>query len=150
MLKCEPTHGWLFAFGNTVEHLRSTVLGLSARGDPSDGPLDRRTGTGWVAETTDHDYADAQAKGHGVSLLATESTGAIDLAFILLLRSLGKQSTAPGSQDHTVYGTARSSPHTFFAHHTSAISAAVVTADAEIVLNTAASMCLRLSLGVYA
>ena len=33
-------------------------------------------GTGWVRETLDHDYTDAQRRGHPVALLVTETTGA--------------------------------------------------------------------------
>ena len=32
---------------------------------------------GWVRETLDHDYADAQRRGHPVTLLVTETTGAL-------------------------------------------------------------------------
>ena len=34
-------------------------------------------GTGWVRETLDHDYTDAQRRGHPVALLVTETTGAL-------------------------------------------------------------------------
>ena len=38
---------------------------------------DRLTGDGYVAEFTGNAYADAQGKGHGVSLLTVEVTGAV-------------------------------------------------------------------------
>ena len=44
--------GGRFAFGNTAEHLAVTTLGTTARGHRSEGPLDRRTGLGWVAATS--------------------------------------------------------------------------------------------------
>ena len=142
------TDGGTFAFGNTEEALRSTVLGLQARGSPDEGPMNRRTGAGWVAATTDHDYADAIAKGHGVTLLGTESTGALFVALVLLLRVHAKLATAPGTQDSTVYGTARASPKSYYAHHTAAISSAVVGADAQTIVNEAAHLSFLLSVGV--
>ena len=63
------------------------------------------------------------------------------------LKILGKASTAPGTHDSTVYGTSRASPQDFYTHHVAAISAAVTQADAAVVLNSAASMSCRLSLG---
>ena len=54
--------GHTFAFGNTLEKLRRDVLGLAARGEPGDRPLDRHTGLGRV-DARDGDYADAQSKG---------------------------------------------------------------------------------------
>ena len=96
------------------------------------------------------DYASALAKGHGVLLMGCESTGALFTAFALLLRTLGKASTAPGTHDSTVYGSSRASPKGFFAHHTAAISAAVTLADAAVILNTASSMSFKLSIGMPA
>ena len=54
--------GHLFAFGNTEESLRTKVLGLAARGDPTGPQLNRRTGEGYVAAHTGN-YADAIKKG---------------------------------------------------------------------------------------
>ena len=47
-------------------------------------------GTGWVRGTLDHDYADAQRRGHPVTLLVTETTGALSPT----LRALGKHARA--------------------------------------------------------
>ena len=124
------------------------VLGVSERGVPTDGPLDRRTGTGWVSATTDHDYADALSKGNGVSLLVTETSGALSTGFALLLRILGRQSRTHGARDSTCYGASRASPHTFFAHHIAAISSAIVFADATTVLNAASHLSYLLSAGM--
>ena len=77
----------------------------------------------------------AKPKGHGVLLLGSESTGAVFTACALLLKILGKASTAPGTHDATVYGTSRASPHCFYAHHIAAISSAIVLANALTVLN---------------
>ena len=96
------------------------------------------------------DYADALSKGHRVVLMGCESTGALHLPFALLLRTLGKAATAPGTHDGTAYGTGRASPSGFFAHHVAAISAAVTHADAVIALNAASTMSFKLSMGLLA
>ena len=140
--------GGSFAFGNTEEALRAIVLGVAERGRPADGPLDRRTGLGWVAATSDHQYADAQRRGNPVTLLHTESTGALAPTFAALLRVIGRQSRASGSHDSTRYGVSRSSPSTFYAHHSAAISHAIVSADATVLLDSAASINYRLAHGL--
>ena len=94
----------------------------------------------------DGQYADALRKGHAVMLLGMESTGALFTPFALHLRLLGRQSTTPGTTDATQYGTTRASPRTFYRHHTASIAAAVVFADAQTVLNAAASMSFELTL----
>ena len=48
----------------------------------------------------------------------------------------------------TCYGTARTSPRSYFPHHTAAISAAIAFADATSVMHAAAAMSFRLSLGL--
>ena len=123
--------GGRFAFGNTAEHLTVTTLGTKARGHRSEGPLDRRTGLGWVAATTNHDYADAQRKGNYVLLLITESSGAMHRDLVRVLHGLALQSSLTTTEDSTQYGTARTSPSSFLAHHLASISAAVVYADAQ-------------------
>ena len=138
-----------FAFGNTEEALRAKVFGLDERGDKAKGPLDRRTGLGWVAARAG-DYADALAKGHGVTMLGCESTGALFTAFLLVLRTLGRAAVAPGTHDSTVYGTSRASPQSFFPHHIAAISSAVVRADATTIHNAASSMSFKISIGMPA
>mmetsp|Transcript_30806 Transcript_30806/g.98551 ORF Transcript_30806/g.98551 Transcript_30806/m.98551 type:complete len:272 (-) Transcript_30806:171-986(-) len=136
--------GHFIAFGNTEEALRDLVLGRPARGDPADGPLDRTTGTGWV-RAVDGQYADAIAKGHAVTLLGMESTGALYHVFSLHLRLLGRLSTAPGTHDSTQYGTNRASTKCFYRHHCAAIANAVTLADANTLLNTAAYMSFDLT-----
>ena len=102
--------GGRFAMGNTEEALIVANLGVpergakadpwadreadgpwrramgSAKADPwadreADGPWRRAMGSGWVRETLDHDYADAQRRGHPVTLLVTETTGALSPTF---------------------------------------------------------------------
>ena len=140
--------GGSFAFGNTEEGLIVTVLGVPARGAPSDGPMRRATGEGWVRETEGHDYADAQRRGHPVTLLVSETTGALSPTFVRLLSSLARQASAPTTHDSTCYGTARSSPRSFLPHHLAAISAAIALADATSISHAAAALSWRLSLGL--
>ena len=140
-----------FAFGNTEEALIASVLGVAERGAPADGPLQRTgecQGTGWVRATTDHDYADALQRGTPVSLLVTESTGALSADTFRMLTALAKQAGAPTTHDSTCYGTARTSPRSYLAHHVAAISAAIVSADAASVMHAAAAMSFRLSMGL--
>ena len=99
-------------------------------------------------ETLDHDYADAQRRGHPVTLLVTETTGALSPTFDRALRALGKHARAPTTHDSTRYGLSRSSPRTFLAHHRAAISAAVVLADATTISLAAPAMSFKLTMGM--
>ena len=115
-------------------------------------------GTGWVRETLDHDYADAQLnaqrrragrRGHPVSnLLVTETTGALSPTFDRALRALGEHVRAPTTHDSTQDGLSRSAPRTFLAHHRAAISAAVVLADATTISLAAPAMSFKLTMGM--
>jgi hypothetical protein len=140
-------HGGSFALGNTEESLRALTLGLAERGTPGT-QYDRRSGDGWVAETTDHHYADALSHGRPVTLLASESSGAISTAFDLALRILDRKSRARGAIDATRYGTSRASHRRFYAHHLAAISAAIAHADALSVFADAAHRSHLLSVGL--
>ena len=71
-------------------------------------------------------------------LLVLEESGAMNGALVRLLRALSKGIGLPDVHDTTVYGTARASPTSFYTHHMAAISAAVVQANALLVLNRAA------------
>jgi hypothetical protein len=83
-----------------------------------------------------------------VTLLVTETTGALSPTFDHALRALGKHARAPTTHDSTRYGLSRSSPHTFLAHHRAAISAAVVLADATTILLAAPAMSFKLTMGM--
>ena len=140
-----------FAFGNTEKALIVAVLGVTERGVPADGPLQRagaRQGHGWVRATTGHDYADALRRGIPCSLLVTETTGALSGDTVPMLCVLAKQAKAPTTHDSSCYGTARTSPRSYFPHHTAAISAAIAIADATSVMHATAAMSFRLSLGL--
>ena len=67
--------------------------------------------------TPSPDYADALRKGFGVSLLISETTGAVDPAFDAVLRRYSRLSRAPGTKDYTQYGLSPSSPHDYYRHH---------------------------------
>ena len=56
---------------------------------------------------------------------------------IHLLRANARVARAPGTRDSTVYGAARTSPREYYAHHSAAISAAIVFADARVLLSHA-------------
>ena len=118
---------------------RKAVLGLDGCGAPGDPPFNRRTGHGWV-RASDGAYADALRKGHNVTLLVTENSGALSPSFCTLLRLYGKVAALPYACDATVYGSARGSPSSFYAHHLASISASIVTADALAVLQHAAHL----------
>ena len=141
------TDGHSFAFGNTLENLRSIVYGRKAMGAPSDAPLDRRTGVGRV-DAAPGDYRDALEKGNLVHLLASESTGALSPAVILLLKALAKSTQEVQGHDSTPYGLGRASPQSFFPHHLAAVSSAIVRADALAIRNNAAALAFSLAHGI--
>ena len=93
-------------------------------------------------------YSDALAKGNIVHLLAAESTGALSAMFVKLLKHLDAAAKSPHGHDHTVYGTGRASPHSFFRHHLAAISSAIKRADALALRNKAAFYEFELLCGV--
>ena len=143
--------GGRYAMGSTEEHLIVEVVGVPERGAFDDGPHKREgpaAGSGWVRATTTHQYADAQQRGNPVTLLVTETTGAQSHTLCTSLREMGKAARAPGTHDSTCYGTARTSPSAFYAHHLAAISHAIVAADAILVLHAAAAMSFKLSVGI--
>ena len=124
-------------------------LGVPARGDPATGvPLNRETGEGFVLATEKHDYADALRRGNPVTLLVSETTGALSATFVHALRELAKHARAKTTHDSTRYGTARTSPRAFYVHHVAAISSAIVRADAITVQHAAAAMSFKLSIGI--
>ena len=138
--------GHLIPFGGTEERLRRTVCGVTERGLPTDYRADggqRRDGLGGWIKARDGDYVDALRKGYGLTLLVTETTGAITPTFDALYRRYNKLSREPGTADYTVYGESRSSPQDFYRHHLAAHSAAVVFADVCSILNEASSVGFR-------
>ena len=100
--------------------------------------------------TTEHQYADAQRRGHHVTLLACESTGAISPTFYEALRALDKDSRLATTHDSTVYGVGRASPRGFLAHHLAAHSSGIVMANAATVHTFGSQLNFRLAAGVAA
>ena len=93
-----------------------------------------------LAKAHDGDYADAQSKGYGFTLLVSESSGAVNGALEATLRRNAKLARAPGTKDFTQYGEARASPKDYYRHHLAAHCSAVVYADATVLLNEAANL----------
>ena len=98
--------------------------------------------------TTTHDYADAQRRGHSVTLLVTETTGAVSSDFAALLRALAATARRADTHDSTEYGSARASPASFYPHHLANISAAITRSDALTLVNAAASELFLLAHGI--
>ena len=123
------------------------MLGVAERGDRADGPLDRRTGVGWVAASTKHDYANALSRGRSVTLLTSESSGAIAADYAACLRALDKQSRLPETQDSTRYGTSLSVIPAIVlpAPRRRHLAAAIVGADADTIANKARSLSFMVS-----
>ena len=100
--------------------------------------LDRTTGLGRV-RAADGDYADALAKGYGLALLCSETSGAVSPVFDATLRRNARLARAPDTTDHTRYGASPSSPQDYYNHHLAAHSSAVVFADVDSILTGAAT-----------
>ena len=129
-----------------MHHTQATSRSSCTHDDPdTEEQLDRVSGDGWVA-AKDGDYADALTKGHTVILLVTESTGAFSADLDRVLRQLARTARASGSIDHTPYGTSRASTRSHYTFHSAAISAAIVTADALTIQNSAAALGFELTL----
>ena len=74
------------------------------RGLPTDYRADggqRRDGLGGWIKARDGDYVDALRKGYGLTLLVTETTGAITPTFDALYRRYNKLSREPGTADYS-------------------------------------------------
>ena len=64
------------------------------------------------------------------------------------LHGLAAQSSLTTSEGSTQYGTARTSPSSFFAHHLANVSAAVVYADAQELCAAGKATSERLTIGL--
>ena len=91
-------------------------------------------------------YSDGLSKGHKLTLLATEPTGACSPRLARLIRALARLADEPGA-DTTAYGEARCSPASFYQHHLSAVSAAVVRSDTAAITCRARSLAFLYTLG---
>ena len=143
--------GGTHAMGNTEEHQLALNTGITARGDPAtDRPFDRRTGAGYLRATSRHDYADAQARGNGVTVFVMETTGAFNSQLERVLRYLSTLSRTPLAHDHTQYGTLRHSVRNYYAYHAAAISSAIAAAESRVIIDQATRMSHALALGLAA
>jgi hypothetical protein len=123
--------GNLVAFGCTEEQLLYEIVGARERGRQADGPFDHSTGTGWV-KAHDGYYCDAlHVKKNTVVALIAETFGGVTPTVVALLRRLDKMKNATGT-DGTAYGV--HSTHEFFGHHAAAISIAIVSGEAEAIV----------------
>ena len=102
--------------------------------DRCSAPGRARARYGYAPRPTNHDYADALGRGIPCTLLVTETTGALAPNTVRLLLELAKQAKAPTTHDSTRYGTSKTSPGTYLAHHLAAISSAIVFADATSIM----------------
>ena len=129
----------LVAQGNTAEKAIACVLGHPGRGQPGE-PWDRVNGTGYVA-ARDGDYADAiDVKRFPVRLFMSESYGTVSKASAKYIGWLYRDARKQRLPDTTVYGSHRASPRSFFVHHLTAISHAIVVAEALSII--AAARCM--------
>ena len=85
---------------------------------------------------------------HSHTPLAAESSGALSRDTVRLIRRLATHVATPEGHDATAYGLSRSSPQSFYRHHLSAISSAIVCADALVVRARAESYAFMLTLDV--
>jgi hypothetical protein len=123
-------------FGGCEELLHVKIFGTKQRGRPEDDPFDHSTGEGYV-RARDGAYSDGIAKGHQVIALISESLGGIAPDARKLLIALDKLAGTDGHRDGTKYGLARTATRSFHAYHLCAISTAIVTTHAEILLQAA-------------
>ena len=130
--------GHLFAFGNTEEFLRVTVLGCAAHGRESDGPFNHATGKGWVAEQRGDYYDAIFIKGNSVITAIFEVFGGFSPRIWAELRRLSRlNNKLPLFRDGTVYGANPKSSTSWLHHHIQFIAIALVKADAYNILNEA-------------
>ena len=84
-----------------------------------------------------------------VTLLVTETTGALSPTFDRALRALGKHARAPTTHDSTRYGLSRSSPPDLPCSPSRGyLSSAVVLADATTISLAAPAMSFKLTMGM--
>ena len=134
--------GNLVAFGCTEERLLYEIEGARERGRQADGPFDHGTGTGWV-KAHDGYYRDAiYVKKNTVVPLIAETFGGVTPTVVATLRRLDKTTNAAGT-DGTAYGVY--STHGFFAHHAAAISIAIVTGEAEAIVQGVSKLETRMT-----
>ena len=106
------------------------MFGCKGRGRPSDGPLDHRTGKGWVKETAGQ-YADALNKRTKVHLLLVERTGGVGRGTRAAVRQLSKRAEGKGAIDRTKYGLSRMSTRSYYTHHVQQLGKEAIVGDVK-------------------
>ena len=106
------------------------ILGTSERGRRSDGPLDHKTGRGWVKFKRGHYHDALYVKKNRVVPFIIEATGGVTPHAMAHMRYLARRASGKGAHDRTRYGSARISTKSFLQHHLQRISKAAVIYDA--------------------
>tara|TARA_B110001452_G_scaffold139703_1_gene116099 strand:- start:63 stop:725 length:663 start_codon:yes stop_codon:yes gene_type:complete len=125
--------GHMYAFGNTEEFYRRDILGCRRRGRKDDRAFDHKTGKGYVAAHVGTYHDALFKKKTRVVPFIVETTGGISphaLAHVGYLAQRAKGRAAL-SRDGTKYGRSRTSPRSFFVHHTQRIACAAQQFDAR-------------------
>ena len=120
--------GHKYLFGNTEEQCRVDNLGCAPRGRPADGPLNHKTGKGWVKGKRG-DYHDALfVKRNRVEVLLHEDIGGgFSPPAAHKIRRLGRKSREHGVDRTSYKGDRKIS---FVSYHSRAISMNIVRAVA--------------------
>ena len=124
--------GHRYAFGNTHERYRMLILGTRRRGRKRDGPLNHKTGRGWVRYRTGA-YEDGMQKGARVTVLLTESTGAVSFDALKYVAYLSRRARGRKSRDSTSYGRSNTSATHFYTHHVQRLSMAAAIGDVKAI-----------------
>ena len=115
------------------------ILGAKEMGSQEEGPLDHRTGKGWVAAHGGH-YGDALSKGHRVIPFIVETTGGLAPAAMAAVLHLGRRARR---WDRTKYSRLRIAYNKFVPHHIQRISKAANMADAKNILKEIVTLKMR-------
>ena len=122
------------------------MYGRPARGSPGDQPLNHATGDGWVAEKHGY-YRDAlYKKNNQVVLLLIETFGRFGIGLqrqLLFWRRIVKD--LKRGRDSTKTSDINSHLYNYLAHHTRAISSAVVLGNAVAIDDEIAALQKTLS-----
>ena len=124
--------GHRYAFGNTEEWYRRSILGCKRQGRRADGPLNHDTGRGFV-QREDGQYADALRKGSRVVTMIVETHGGVTPHALSYVGYLSGRARSARARDSTVYGRSRTSPRSFYTHHLQRISLAAQLGNAKAI-----------------
>lgn len=124
--------GHRYALGSTEERYRLDVLGCKGRGRLGrDKPLNHKTGKGTVKERRGQYFDALRNKRSTVIPMIVETFGGISPHAIHHIAKLAKR--AKHGRDGTAYGRSRTSPKTFFVHHTQQLALAAILGDAKAI-----------------